>query len=130
MQLLVASGMRNRTVSISIHNLSSNCCLVLFTVPPTVVVFPANRTIVEGSTVILVCTAEGNPTPHVVWIAPNGTILQNRTTDTNLTLANVSRHSSGTYWCNATNELGSDSATAVLDVLCKYLPCESKPDLK
>ena len=79
----------------------------------------ANVTVVEGSTVVLVCTAEGNPTPHVAWIAPNGTVLQNRTTDTNLTLPNVSRHSSGTYQCNATNKLGSDSATVNLDVWCK-----------
>ena len=77
-------------------------------------------TVVEGSTVVLVCTAEGSPTPHVTWIAPNGTVLQNRTTDTNLTLPNVSRYSSGTYQCNARNELGSDSATVKLDVWCKY----------
>ena len=88
-------------------------------VPTTVVVPPENVMAVEGSTVVLVCTAEGNPTPHVAWIAPNGTVLQNRTTDTNLTLPNVSRHSSGTYQCNATNELGSDSATVNLDVWCK-----------
>ena len=93
--------------------------LFFFPVPPTVVVFPAEITAVEGSTVVLPCTAEGNPTPHVVWIAPNGTVLQNRTTDTNLTLPNVSRHSSGTYQCNVTNELGSDLATVNLDVWCK-----------
>ena len=81
----------------------------------------ANVTIVEGSTVVLVCTAEGNPIPHVAWIAPNGTVLQNRTTDTNLTLPNVSCHSSGSYQCSATNELGSDSATVKLDVWCKFL---------
>ena len=70
---------------------------------------------------VLVCAAEGSPTPHVVWIAPNGTVLQNRTTDTNLTLPNVSRHSSGTYQCKATNKLGSDFATVNLIILCKYL---------
>ena len=95
------------------------CNLVFFPVPATAFVFQANVTAVEGSTVILVCTAEGNPTPHVAWIAPNGTVLQNRTTDTNLTLPNVSRHSSGTYQCKATNELGFDSATVNLDVWCK-----------
>ena len=79
----------------------------------------ADVTGVEGRDVVLVCTTEGNPTPHVAWIAPNGTVLQNRTTDTNLTLPNVSRHSSGTYQCNATNELGSDSARVNLDVWCK-----------
>ena len=93
--------------------------LFFFPVPPTVVVFPAKITAVEGSTVVLPCTAEGSPTPHVAWIAPNGTVLQNRTTDTNLTLPNLSRHSSGTYQCNATNELKSDSATVKLEVWCK-----------
>ena len=98
-----------------------NGLVFFFPVPPIVVVFPANITAVEGSTVVLPCTAEGYPSPHVVWIAPNGTVLQNRTTDTNLTLPNVSRHSSGTlYQCKATNELGSHSATVKLDVLCKF----------
>ena len=81
----------------------------------------ADVTGVEGRDVVLVCTTEGNPTPHVAWIAPNGTVLQNRTTDTNLTLPNVSRHSSGTYQCNATNKLGSHSMTLKLDVWCKFL---------
>ena len=95
--------------------------LFFFPVTPTVVVFPAQITAVEGSTVVLPCTAEGNPTPHVAWIAPDGTVLQNQT-DTNLTLPNVSRHSSGTYQCNATNELGSDSAAVKLDMWCKCFP--------
>ena len=93
-----------------------------FSVPAKVVTTTAAVSAVEGSTVILVCTAEGYPTPHVAWIAPNGTVLQNRTTDTNLTLPNVSCHSSGrSYQCSATNELGSDSATVKLDVWCKFL---------
>ena len=99
--------------------LSVNGLVFFFPVPPTVVVFPAQITVEEDSTVVLPCTAEGYPTPHVVWIAPNGTVLQNRTTDTNLTLPNVSRHSSGTYRCNAANKVGSDSGTVNLDVLCK-----------
>ena len=81
----------------------------------------ADVTGVEDDDVVLVCRAEGNPTPHVAWIAPNGTVLQNRTTDTNLRLPSVSRHSSGTYQCNAANKLGSDSATLKLGVWCKFL---------
>ena len=95
-------------------------CYLLFSVRATVVIPPKNESVKEGSHVTLPCTAEGYPTPHVAWIAPNGTVLQNRTTDTNLTLPNVSHHSSGTYQCNATNELGSDSVAVILDVLCKY----------
>ena len=96
--------------------------MLFFAVPATVLGASKKLTAVEGDDVILVCTAEGYPTPHLAWIAPNGTVLQNRTTNTNLTLPNVSRHSSGTYQCNATNELGSDSATVELDVLCKFFP--------
>ena len=91
-----------------------------FPVRAQVVNSSANVTAVEGSTAVLVCKAEGSPTPHVTWISPNGTVLQNRTTDTNLIFTNVSRHSSGTYRCNASNELGSHSVTTNLVVWCKY----------
>ena len=91
-----------------------------FPVRAQVVNSSANVRVVEGSTAVLVCKAEGYPTPHVTWIAPNGTVLQNRTTDTNLIFTNVSRHSSGTYRCNASNELGSHSVTTNLVVWCKY----------
>ena len=91
-----------------------------FPVRAQVVNSSANVRAVEGSTAVLVCKAEGYPTPHVTWIAPNGTVLQNRTTDTNLIFTNVSRHSSGTYRCNASNELGSHSVTTNLVVWCKY----------
>ena len=95
---------------------------VLFFAVSATVSRPSNKvTAIEDDHVVLVCTAKGYPAPHVAWIAPNGTVLQNQTTDTNLTLPNVSRHSSGTYQCNATNKLGSDSATVELDVLCKFL---------
>ena len=91
-----------------------------FPVRAQVVNSSANVRAVEGSTAVLVCKAEGYPTPHVTWISPNGTVLQNRTTDTNLIFTNVSRHSSGTYRCNASNELGSHSVTTNLVVWCKY----------
>ena len=91
-----------------------------FPVRAQVVNSSANVRAVESSTAVLVCKAEGYPTPHVTWISPNGTVLQNRTTDTNLIFTNVSRHSSGTYRCNASNELGSHSVTTNLVVWCKY----------
>ena len=74
---------------------------------------------VEGGNVTLVCMAEGNPAPHVAWIAPNGSYLQNGTSEANLTLNKLSRHDNATYWCNATNQVGSDSAPFKLNVFCK-----------
>ena len=94
--------------------------LVFFPVPAKVLVIPADVTVVEGSHVTLPCTAEGNPTPHVAWIAPNGTVLQNRTTDTNLTFTDITRHSNGTYECVASNDLGFPSVKVNLVVMCKY----------
>ena len=96
-------------------------CRVFISVPVRVVLSAegANVTVVEGSNVTLPCTAEGNPTPHVAWIAPNGTVLQNRTTDTNLMLKSVSRHCRGSYQCVAANELGSTTVKVNLVVWCK-----------
>ena len=87
-------------------------------VPAAVVAPPENVTTVEGRPVVLVCKAEGYPTPHVAWIAPNGTVLQNRTSDTNLTLI-VSPGSRGMYKCEAKNELNSESRIVHLNVLCE-----------
>lgn len=81
-----------------------------------------NQTAREGNDISLVCAAEGNPSPRVIWIAPNGTVLQDRTSDTNLMLPNVSRHRSGKYLCSVTNRVGSDSKIVYLDVLCKFPP--------
>ena len=73
---------------------------VLFFAVSATVSRPSNKvTAIEDDHVVLVCTAKGYPAPHVAWIAPNGTVLQNQTTDTNLTLP----------------------ATVELDVLCKFL---------
>lgn len=75
----------------------------------------------EGDNAVLACEVEGNPAPLVTWIAPNGTVIQNRTSDTNLTLEIVFRNSSGMYVCNATNMLGTDAKGVYLDVQCKSL---------
>ena len=75
----------------------------------------------EGNHMVLVCTVDGNPTPNMAWIAPNGTTLQNRTSDGNFTFPSVSRDDSGQYWCNATNGVDPPkSAMVELHVLCKY----------
>ena len=94
--------------------------LVFFPVPAKVLVILADVTVAEGSNVTLPCTAEGYPTPHVAWIAPNGTVLQNRTTDTNLTVTDVTHRNNGTYQCVASNDLESSSVKVNLIVFCKY----------
>ena len=76
---------------------------------------------VEGNQAVLACAAAGNPAPRVVWTAPNGSVVQNRTSDTNLTLPDASRDQGGTYKCNVTNGVGWDSKNVHLDVLCEFL---------
>ena len=76
--------------------------------------------VVENQAAVLVCEVEGKPTPRVTWTAPNGTVLQDRTGDTNLTLYNVTRGDSGTYVCNATNMRGTESNETLLDVQCEF----------
>ena len=68
----------------------------------------------------LACTIDGNPSPFMAWIAPNGTTLLNRTSDGNFAFSSVSRDDSGPYWCDAANGVDPPkSAMVELQVLCK-----------
>ena len=92
--------------------------LHISTVPPKA--FPGKKvTVLEGNDTLLRCEVEGNPAPQVIWFAPNGTVLQNQTSGTNLTLEDVSHASHGTYNCTVKNYLGSESGTVHLNVKCK-----------
>ena len=94
--------------------------LIFFAVLGSEISGEEDVTAVEGDDALLVCEAEGNPTPWVTWTAPNGTVLQSGTgPDTNLTLYNVTRSDSGTYVCNVTNTVGVIMVKRRLDVLCK-----------
>ena len=94
-------------------------CILALSDPAKVLNTASLPSPVEGRDVTLVCTAEGNPAPHVAWIAPNGSYLQNGTSEARLTLNKLSRHDNATYWCNATNQVGSDSALFKLNAFCK-----------
>ena len=111
-------GAASKTKPLATHRVSWSSCDVS-TVPPKV--FPGeNVTVLEGNDALLRCDVEGNPAPQVTWFAPNGAVVQNQTSGTNLTLQDVSRASHGTYNCTVKNYLGSDSGTVHLDVQCKF----------
>ena len=93
--------------------------LIFFAVLGSKISGEENVTAVEGDDAVLVCEVEGNPTPQVTWIAPNGTELQSGIGDTNLTLYGVTRGDSGTYVCNVRNEVGGIAVKRRLHVLCK-----------
>ena len=53
----------------------------------------------------LLCRAEGNPTPHVSWIGPDGKVEKTSTGETRISLGNLRQ---GKYTCMAKNVVGSD----------------------
>ena len=75
-----------------------------------------------GLQVELKCAVEGDPPPYVAWInVTDGSVLQNRTSDTSYIIPSVSSHDKGTYRCVTRNRCGNDSREiTILDVYCKY----------
>ena len=52
----------------------------------------------------LLCRAEGNPTPVVIWTGPDGEVKKTSTVEARISLRLVER---GKHTCMATNSLGS-----------------------
>ncbi|KAJ8397526.1 hypothetical protein AAFF_G00438020 [Aldrovandia affinis] len=74
-----------------------------------------------SDTTALMCDVTGTPTPTIIWTKNNKTLLEgsgvvltqgNRT----LTIQRVKKEDSGRYTCMACNSLGCDSTSATLDV--------------
>ena len=83
----------------------------------------------EGDTATFTCQATGGPTPTISWYfngAPliNGTkhLISNTLSNANITInstiaiMNVQSSDVGTYTCNATNVVSSDTSSGVLTV--------------
>ncbi|EDO45383.1 predicted protein, partial [Nematostella vectensis] len=82
---------------------------------------PKGKTTTEGQVVKFECQTTGNPSPNVTWLKSGSAVNTSvdprfYSNDTILMITNVSRIDSGTYSCNASNELGIISAEAALDV--------------
>ena len=82
----------------------------------------------EGDTVSFSCQATGEPVPTISWYF-NGNLLVNgmehmismmslntTTISSTLTIMNVQSSDVGTYTCNATNVVSSDTSSGVLTV--------------
>ena len=82
----------------------------------------------EGDTASFSCQATGEPVPTISWyfngnLLVNGTeyiisimSLNTTTISSTLTIMNVQSSDVGTYTCNATNVISSDTSSAVLTV--------------
>ena len=87
----------------------------------------------EGDTASFTCQATGEPVPTISWYF-NGTLLANgaahtisetsiNTTAINsiLTIMSVELSDAGTYTCNATNVVSSDTSSGVLTVNGEFI---------
>ena len=88
----------------------------------------------EGETASFTCQATGGPTPTISWYF-NGALLingmkhlisnmlsnANITINSTIAIMNVQSSDVGTYTCNATNVLSTDTSSGVLTVNGK--PC-------
>ena len=87
-----------------------------------------NQTQNEGDTASFTCQATGRPVPNISWyynntLLVNGTkymitemSLNTTTINNTLTIMSVESSDVGTYTCNATNVVSSDTSSGVLTV--------------
>ena len=107
-------------------------------VPATIIVPPMDITVVSPNPAVFTCVADGVSTPVITWwrressnsltqLSSDGinvTIsdrnLDSRTRQSNLTIFQSQPVDTVEYVCVATNEIASDTASAVLTVYGKY----------
>ena len=105
--------------------------LVIYTVIPNINQDISDKTSNETQSVNFTCEATGKPVPNVSWyfnsvmvnVSGNSTkymimsrLLNITTTENTLTVYNVTSSDVGTYSCSATNVLGNDSTSGLLQV--------------
>ena len=93
-------------------------------------VSPNTMTVNVGDPLILSCTSRGSPPDTFTWRKDNGPVLQSTTTPVtynnnsavfraDYSIDSVTTSDSGTYTCNVTNPIGSDSTTITVKVTSK-----------
>ena len=92
----------------------------------------------EGNTASLICQADGEPLPNIIWYFNStplyqintlkytftgGYLVNSRSIVYVLIIMNVQLSDVGTYTCNATNVVSSDTSSAVLTINGELLLC-------
>ena len=83
---------------------------------------PSTEIVAIGSSLTLSCTSRGSPPDTFTWRKDNGPVLQSTTTPVtyndnsavfraDYSIDSVTTSDSGTYTCNVTNPIGSNSTT-------------------
>ena len=87
-------------------------CEYIFLGPPGITEISPNTTVKEGDTVILNCSAVGNPPASITWTKVKRVV--------NFPLRNISREAAGSYRCTAVNGVGSPATADVfITVQCE-----------
>ncbi|XP_073729707.1 sialic acid-binding Ig-like lectin 14 [Misgurnus anguillicaudatus] len=82
----------------------------------SVSVFPSNS-VLEGSSVTLICSSDGNPAVfNYTWYRENGGQLKELQTGYNLTFNVTDRTHTGRYYCQAKNKHGTQNTSVLLDI--------------
>ncbi|XP_046725155.1 basement membrane-specific heparan sulfate proteoglycan core protein isoform X3 [Silurus meridionalis] len=73
--------------------------------------------VVEGAAAVLHCDAHGFPKPVITWSKLRAPLpWRHKIVNNELILPSVGRQDSGTYICNATNDMGTSEVTVMVDV--------------
>ncbi|XP_073670059.1 sialic acid-binding Ig-like lectin 13 [Paramisgurnus dabryanus] len=79
-------------------------------------VFPSNS-VLEGSSVTLICSSDGNPAVfNYTWYRENGGQLEELQTGYNLTFNVTDRTHTGRYYCQTKNQHGTQNTSVLLDI--------------
>ncbi|XP_073731083.1 sialic acid-binding Ig-like lectin 5 [Misgurnus anguillicaudatus] len=86
----------------------------------SVSVFPSNS-VLEGTSVTLICSSDGNPAVfNYTWYRENGGQLEELQTGYNLTFNATDHTHTGRYYCKAKNQHGVQNTSVLLDI--QYAP--------
>ena len=120
-----------RSESLDLYISSLNHLSSLYTAAPVIDPISSNTmTVNVGDSLMLSCTSRGSPPDTFTWYKDNGPVLQSTTTlvtynnnsavfRADYSIDSVTTSNSGTYTCNVTNPIGSDSATITVVVTSK-----------
>ena len=106
--------MYSMSLKMAFLSLVNSCCIVLVasSIQPI-----EKRIAMEGDYLTVSCNASGIPPPMVSWIkVGGGNIIAN---GSELMFTNINRSEAGEYRCEASNECGTASETATIEVQCK-----------
>ena len=123
--------LNGRSESLDLYISSLNHLLSLYTAAPVIdPISPNTMTVNVGDRLTLSCTSRGSPPDTFTWRKDNGPVLQSTTTPVtyndnsavfraDYSNDSVTTSDSGTYTCNVTNPIGSDTATITVVVTSK-----------